>query len=297
MSWKPVPPPVWARETESVHTAVFVPSAETVPPTLTSNELDLGRCRRCGASGRRGVEVKLVKSTVYTSTGAFERLVETRPCSACPPNRRSQAGPDLSEFSLFNLDNTHIFSHELLNEYSSRFTLAELPFDAFVRSLGRTYKERGCALAPCTKRDFRWAWFAFCRVQSFPHALGCKECGDKPEVIIADGVSAGFPRSQVTASLNPPTIPSSCSTVRNNVRSLTDFHRLVPGRSLRKSALALLQKSGEGRVDSSGADFQLVAQQLKAIRSSLFELFKKTVCENLDASRARVYRVLVSQVS
>jgi hypothetical protein len=59
---------------------------------------------------------------VYTSNGAFSRFVEVLPCPACPPQSANFTGPETRTLGYFNYKNRRIFSHELLDDFTNRFT-------------------------------------------------------------------------------------------------------------------------------------------------------------------------------
>ncbi|KAJ8077889.1 hypothetical protein PM082_002330 [Marasmius tenuissimus] len=73
--------------------------------------------------------------------------------------------------------------HELLDEYTSRFTSCKTPFIVFVEAMARLYEGRGCR--------------------------------EEPECLIWDGVSLGFGRKHIQDSLQPPTHTDSSSPAHN----------------------------------------------------------------------------------
>jgi hypothetical protein len=93
--------------------------------------------------------------------------------------------------------------------------------------------------------QFREAWFAFARLQKVQDSFGCPRCGPVPDVVIADGVTAGFSHKHVTSSLAPPTLSTSISPVHPNVRPPSK-QLLVPDKTLRKNVLSILTLAENG---------------------------------------------------
>ncbi|KAF8489487.1 hypothetical protein JB92DRAFT_1373802 [Gautieria morchelliformis] len=93
----------------------------------------LGTSPRCAwhpdASVRpRKEDIKCIPSTIYTLTGAIPSVIKVSTCPQCPPRSHRCCSPDLGSLGLFNYNNHTVLMHELLDEYTSAYTLAETPF-------------------------------------------------------------------------------------------------------------------------------------------------------------------------
>ncbi|KAH7063004.1 hypothetical protein BKA62DRAFT_648250, partial [Auriculariales sp. MPI-PUGE-AT-0066] len=82
------------------------------------------RCR-CGAPPLQSHKTKLVPCVIYHTTHSTRHQIQVKPCSKCPRERNMHAGPDLREYGLFNLNNARIFSHALLNDYTTAMSSME----------------------------------------------------------------------------------------------------------------------------------------------------------------------------
>lgn len=187
----------------------------------------------------QGTEVQTVPCTIYTSVSAHSATIEIVPCASCPKNPHAFAGPDLGELGIFNMNNNTLYTHELLNEFSNRYTAAETLFDAFCTTLRHTYIERGINQCFLCKKTFELAWMAFHRVQKLGAGFSCPECGKYPKRIVVDGVTTGYCAKFKTCMLCPPTVPTEDSISREGIVPVTNTS-IVPG-NLRKSALALVK--------------------------------------------------------
>lgn len=199
VSWKPIPPPEWCRlPTESFRSLPFR-SGTLLPPTFKLD--DNSKCS-CG-NNVVSLETKTADVTIYTSTIAIQKQIETSYCPFCR-NTKGRVGPDLSEHGVFNLNNTIAFSHELFNRYTSEFTQSPTPIHAFYKSIKDVYISEQSPAQLCSVQLFTRAWFAFVQLQQISSKMGCIQCGSCPSIVIADGISVAFPKHRVQ-SLHPPT--------------------------------------------------------------------------------------------
>jgi hypothetical protein len=107
-----------------------------------------------------------------------------------------------------------LFTHELLDEYTSAYTSSETPFTAWCTVVGRRYA--GKIEFPMEKL-FRSAWFAYSRLQLLDADMTCKICGPTPETVIWDGVTVAFGQKHLLDTLRPPTVTDVLSPVREKV--------------------------------------------------------------------------------
>ncbi|KAK7014790.1 hypothetical protein VNI00_019263 [Paramarasmius palmivorus] len=143
------------------------------------------------------------QSTVYTLTECKTVTIELQACPTCPKRHHCYIGPEPRDMGVFNYNNNVLFTHELLDEYTSRFVSSETPFAAFVQSIGRIYEGRGVKFIGDDL--FRAVWFAYVSLQSLEHDMKCPRCGDMPETVIWDGVTLAFSKKHLKDCLKPPT--------------------------------------------------------------------------------------------
>ncbi|KAH6912406.1 hypothetical protein BKA70DRAFT_1423104 [Coprinopsis sp. MPI-PUGE-AT-0042] len=153
---------------------------------------------------------------VFTLDGAHRHQIKLQPCRTCPPARRRFIGPDLREEGLFNLNNSILVSHELLDECTSAYTTSETPFSAWVAHLSRRYSSSGHTFMG--EDLFRSVWFGYAGLQAFDNDFSCQRCGPHPDSLICDGITLAFGRKHLRESLHPPTKTSDTSTIRNKVK-------------------------------------------------------------------------------
>ena len=150
--------------------------------------------------------------------------IEVQGCKSC--NRR-RIGPDCRDFGLFNWNNRIIFTHDLLDEYTSAFTSSETPFTAWVTVVSRRYTNYSSAHPFVTEYMFRTAWFAYAKLQGFTNDMACPTCGPSPENTIWDGVTLAFHQKHLIPSLRPPTTISEHSVLRDKCRYIRSQQCLI----------------------------------------------------------------------
>jgi len=204
VSWKTIPPPEWCRlPTDTLRGRPFRSGAYL--PSKFQLDTD-SRCS-CG-NAVVSAEIETSDLTIYTSTTALLKSIETTYCTSCR-NTKGRIGPDLVEFGVFNLNNVVAFSHELFNRYTSEFTQSPTPMYAFYQSIKDAYISEQSPSPLCSVQLFTRAWFAFVQIQEISSTMECIQCGPSPSIVIADGISVAFPRHRIR-NLCPPT-----STDRN----------------------------------------------------------------------------------
>ncbi|KAL0057799.1 hypothetical protein AAF712_015542 [Marasmius tenuissimus] len=211
ISYLPVRPPAWA-ELPDDHPHYPGPTNSENPlsliPLSAQNRSPCGR-KDCMVND---ITKEVRTCTVYTLNQSYRAEIELLPCSACPPCKHCFVGPDPRDLGLFNFNNSVLFTHDILDEYTSQYTSSETLFVAFVETTTRRYERMGSKFV---KEDlFRSVWFAFVRIQDFSNDMTCKRCGQEPDCLIWDGVTLGFGRKHLTDSLRPPTYTDSLSLQR-----------------------------------------------------------------------------------
>ncbi|KAG5642337.1 hypothetical protein DXG03_002985 [Asterophora parasitica] len=136
-------------------------------------------------------------------------------CPISPACSRRYIGPDPRELGIFNLNNRILFTHELLDDYTSVYTSSETPFTAWVTVTSRRYGSHP-SIPFVSEGTFRTAWFAYVNIQDFAKDMSCPKCGPCPEDVIWDGISLGFSKKHILATLRPPTVSDPEAPVRPN---------------------------------------------------------------------------------
>ncbi|KAK1221151.1 hypothetical protein PQX77_016050 [Marasmius sp. AFHP31] len=255
-----------------------------------------------------GRERCIKQCTIYTLTGAVNRDIELVGCPNCPARKRCFIGPEPRNLGLFNFNNSVIFTHELLDEYTSQFTASETPFVAFVETINRIYSGRGCTFV---KEDlFRSVWFAYVSLQDFSHDMTCPKCGPEPETLIWDGVTLGFGRKHLLDSLKPPThsYPSAPTRERRypiKPQLIPDTTREPIRRHLKRWAQQWRRKSTdsgnkdveEGEAEGELVGFDVVLGRLMAVSPSMAALLRKVSKLGSQGRLKPLYGSLLEQLA
>jgi len=117
------------------------------------------------------------------------------------------------------MNNHAIYTHELLNSYTSSLTAHPVPFVGFCTVTQRKYMDHEAPQPFVSDDVFRPVWIAFVQVQRLFDSFYCERCGPHPLVVIMDGITAGFNAEHLTSSLRPPT------TVEQNAPKRDDAHK------------------------------------------------------------------------
>lgn len=240
VSHLPVAPPRWARLARDDLTSHAL--VDPIPSRFGIG--DTPRCA-CGGAPKPDTPVEDKTCTLYTTRRAYRSVIEVRRCDSC----RRYCGPDLRELGIFNFSNTRLYSHELLNSFTSSMSNFEAPFHAFRKHVANSYEENASPLPFISDTTWRAVWFSFLRIQRLINSFACSKCGDCPEVLIFDGITAGFAVEHCTASLRPPTAREEADgPVRANVRPPAEKLTLVTGklRVAAQNAVRWRMKVGAG---------------------------------------------------
>ncbi|KAK7043039.1 hypothetical protein VNI00_008777 [Paramarasmius palmivorus] len=213
ISFLPIMPPKWAfLATDPVLYTRANPTAY-IPQIIT---MQVGKARACCANRPEmdPLRPKIVRPCkVYTYTTCLERSIEVQQCPECPPRRHCFIGPDPRHLGLFNYNNSVLFSHELLDEYTNRSGTSETPFAAFTQCSARVFNGRGSKFIG--EDLFREAWFAYAALMLLTDDMMCPKCGREPENVIFDGVTLSFHKKHVTGTLHPPTYIEDDAPIRH----------------------------------------------------------------------------------
>ncbi|KIK50861.1 hypothetical protein GYMLUDRAFT_147237, partial [Collybiopsis luxurians FD-317 M1] len=208
---------------------------------------------------------------VYTLTEAFSVQIQLQQCPRCPQERHRYIGPEPRDIGLFNLNNSAIFTHELLNEYTSAFSSSETPFEPWVQTIARRYEEMQPSIPFVGGGLFRSVWFAYIRLIQFEGDKTCPSCGTFPNNVIWDGVSIAFGCKHVNDELQPPTVVQA-SAMEHPSRSLSQQEWLQDGK-MRKKLRDWLAEGGlkiENGADGGDNHIETSLKQVKILQLELY---------------------------
>ena len=317
ISHLPILPPIWALlpgDSQNAYEQARMPVLQ-VPSTIS---LDEGARCVCGSSRRLTEETTLRECIVYTLINAQQTFLEVQPCQKCPSFLRRSIGPDGRQLGLFNINNSVLFTHDLLDDYTASFTSSETPFSAWVSVMRKRYARS--SLPFCHDAIFRNAWFSYSRLQQLDGDMKCPKCGPAPEDVIWDGVSLSFHRKHLLPSLCPPTTVHEKSVVRESrYRVQAPIENLDLRRAMRKIVEIAIAPSSEsnaahsvdstvpaGGIEKATRDMASVIElvfgthnSLKLVNESLASCFYSRVsliATNSGVSRCKAYIDLFIQV-
>jgi hypothetical protein len=217
-------PPVWARIPSDPDIPAAGVTHSDLPASIELDEESTCCCtrpRRCFDPVQPKQRLACI---IYGLAMANAGTIEVQACKSC--NRR-WIGPDCRSFGLFNWNNRIIFTHDLLDEYTSAFTSSETPFTAWVTVVSHRYTNYCSAHPFVSEYLFRAAWFAYAKLQGFTNDMSCPTCGPSPENTIWDGITLAFHRKHLIPSLQPPTTINEHSLQRDQCRYLRNQQCLL----------------------------------------------------------------------
>ncbi|KAJ8090497.1 hypothetical protein PM082_002385 [Marasmius tenuissimus] len=286
ISFLPVRPPHWAELDTDIKHYDRASLLSEIPCTI---RLEVPAQSMCGI---QCVEAELLGErivrtcTVYTLTEGLTCNIELVPCPSCHNRKHCFIGPETCRFGIFNFNNSVLFTHELMDEYTSRFTSSETPFVAFVETIERNYRSRGSQFV---KEDlFCLAWFAYASIQDFSKDMSCPRCAEEPACVIFEGVTLAFGKKHLQDSLRPPTFASEGAIVRQRTYpvkpQLVQEQSKMPIRRLMKSFIRGKRSSQQQGEDDNEEDddelwdnYEVLVQHLKGVLPALANLFERTV--------------------
>jgi hypothetical protein len=223
----------WARLPSDCPLYEDPPPVQSVPnPIPLSCE---ARCS-CGHQFHPDSEVFEKPCTVFTLLKPLSTHIQLQKCPNCQSFRYSSKaiGPDCRELGIFNYNNSLLFSHDLLDEYTSAFTSSETPFSAWIKLVVRRYHKWSRPAMPSFVEEsvFRKAWFGYVELLDFSNDMVCPRCGPTPETVIWDGITLAYNKKQILDTIYPPTSKHSDATVRD--RRYPKNHYFIENVYLRK---------------------------------------------------------------
>lgn len=243
---------------------------------------------------------------------AYEAEIEVQKCPSCPQTRHRYIGPETRELGLFNFNNSSLYSHELLEEYVSAFTLSETPFDPWSKHIGRRYATDAGSVPFVEGKTFRAVWCAYARILDLEGDMSCRRCGESPENIIWDGVTLAYAKRFVTKELRPPTTVDDDAPVRPR-RPCPNKQWLGCDNSARKRVHVWMERGGLSRAKSTDDDeqerkkkeiayeqqkleFPSLVEFLRSVDGCLGQLFAKHVGKPVADKRYSAFFNMASDV-
>ena len=123
------------------------------------------------------------------------------------------------EDRIFNFNGSLLFSHHLLNQYTSRYSSSQTTLTSFRRCVNNSYLERnvlskkGKTIRFVSSPTFNLVWFSFIKLQDWKYSYQCDVCGPHPDNVIADSITLSLPTANCPLeTLRPPTFVDPLST-------------------------------------------------------------------------------------
>ncbi|KAF8998350.1 hypothetical protein BDQ17DRAFT_1223989, partial [Cyathus striatus] len=207
-------PPSWARLETDAKLYHKKPRPLPPPPLL----IELGEHMQCiCGSGLENSEPTVIKSCpVYGLSSAHVTEIQLWKCNNCLCSDQF-ISPDCRDIKILNLNNHYLFTHELLECYTSAYTISPTPFMAFILEVSRGYADNGTGIPFINDFIFHAAWFTYADLLCLENDMWCHICSPAPDNVIFDGVSISFSRKQLCSSIKPLTAISPHSERKDKV--------------------------------------------------------------------------------
>ncbi|KAF8989329.1 hypothetical protein BDQ17DRAFT_1256919, partial [Cyathus striatus] len=109
------------------------------------------------------------------------------------------------DIEILNLNNCYLFTHELLEHYTSAYTISLTPFMAFILEVSHGYTDNGTGIPFINDFIFHVTWFTYVDLLCLENNMQCHICSLAPDNVIFDGVSILFSHKQLCSSIKPLT--------------------------------------------------------------------------------------------
>lgn len=230
--------PDWARIPSDQVLYNDPPPVEKVPDLLTLTHE--AQCS-CGQPFLQGSDIFERACTVYTLLRPISTRIQLQKCPCCQSIRypSKAIGPDCRKLGIFNYNNALLFSHDLLDEYTSSFTSSETSFGAWIKVLIRRYHKwsRPAPSSFVEESTFRKVWFGYVDLFDLTNDTVCPRCGPTPETIIWDGVTLAYSKKHILNMIYPPTSKHLNAMIRNQRYPKPQY--LIEDSRLRKLLLSI----------------------------------------------------------
>ena len=206
ISHLPVHPPLWAALPDNPFTYPHAQPLRAVPDILKLNDVSRCCCISIGSAYSPLCPSKHHLCTIYALTGALCTQIELQLCPLCSHTLQQFIGPETWNLGIFNFNNHILFTHNLLDKYTSAYTSSEMPFVGWVSTVSRRYMNHNSERPFVTEKMFRAVWFSYIQLQHLETVLQCHVCGPMPQDTIWDGMTLAFSQKHLLPSLQLPTI-------------------------------------------------------------------------------------------
>ena len=187
-----------------------------------------------------------------------------------------------------------LFTHELLDSYTSSYTTSQTPFAAFCTTIRHHYQNYTAYMRFCSDETFVRAWFAFSQLQDLGNTMQCPTCGPSPSIVIADGVSLATHASKLTSAVRPPTFTDTSS---ESITTITPYKARklppIPQKELRSLLLRFLESPPASSAEAPNTG---ILAPLCAKYPALAPLTELYVQLPVNDVRRKAYKELLSQV-
>jgi hypothetical protein len=216
VSWNPVPLPNFLQaminsgrkkcnvDNKNGNTSIGQSTLSYIPTEIKLqtqySELYSKRCSNKDCpSPLQYVLVNRESSLIYGKECVYQGIVYDIHCRCC--NQISSY--DGLEDGIFNYNGKILFTHSLLNFYTTAYSVTSYPFNAFVLTMNRIYTERGLGLTFVSRPTFLTAWCRFVKLQQWEYKFVCPICGYDPEIIFCDGTSVSIQKIYADSLRSP----------------------------------------------------------------------------------------------
>ena len=145
---------------------------------------------------------------LYCNRSIIDVVVQSLRCEKCSKILHYEGRED----SIFNYNNSLLFSHFLLNSYTSQFCTQSCPFTAFVTAQKQNYENCGVDSSFISIPTFISVWFSFVKLQNWQLNYSCPRCLNRPKMIFCDGTGLSIKRSRASNLRSPCWIDESLPT-------------------------------------------------------------------------------------
>jgi hypothetical protein len=148
---------------------------------------------------------------VYTKECKYDCLVSSIECKECGQITEYDGLND----GIFNYNNKLLFTHSLLNFYTISFSATSYPFNAFVLTMNRIYKENSLNYSFVSNPTWLVVWCSFVKLQDWTYEFQCPQCGPNPDMLFCDGTSVSIQRLYAKDLRTPINVDSNLP-IRSN---------------------------------------------------------------------------------
>ncbi|KIK94476.1 hypothetical protein PAXRUDRAFT_142731, partial [Paxillus rubicundulus Ve08.2h10] len=231
--------------------------------------------------------------TIYGLTFSTPATSEVLPCPVCCHAHHS-LGSDLGTQGLFSWNNRIVFTHELLNAFTSAFTASETPFSAFCLTVRQAYLDHSREMEFCSDETFVQVWFRFTQIQTLDSGMWCPTCGSSPGVVIADGISLRTHVSKLTASIQPPTYVDETS---EKIESISSYHARGLPAIIQRDMQNIINKIMTAPATCNTPDNISDIVKLGNLYPQLWAFIQLYLCNGTKSVYYKSYRDLIQQIT